>query len=178
MRIRPGDHAIDFLAHDVDGQPQSLDRYRGEPLLLQFYRYAGCAMCDLRLHDFAREYPALRDRGLRVVAFFHSSSDRLRGHLRDRALPFTVVGDPSLDVYRRYGVEASGLRLLWSAAKPSFYWDWIRAMRHGHWGSLHWRMTTMPADFLIAGDQTVLRVHHGRDIGDHMPIKTILEALS
>lgn len=134
-------------------------------------------MCDLRLHDFGRHYPMLRKRGLRVVAFFHSSSERLRHHLHDRGLPFPVVGDPSMAVYRAYGVESSAPRLLLSAARPAFYWDWLRSMRHGYWGTVDWRMTTMPADFLIGPDQVVRRVHYGRDIGDHMPIATILETL-
>src|ERR1043165_4823 len=177
MRIEAGDRAPDFSTDDVDGQPQSLQRYRGEPLLLQFYRYAGCPMCDLRLHDFAREYPVLRDRGVRVLAFFHSGPERIRRHLRDRPLPFPVVGDSSQVVYRRYGVESSAMRLLLSAAKPSFYWDWVRAMRHGYWGTVHWQMATMPADFLIGPDQTIRLAHYGRDIGDHMSVATILQEI-
>ena len=177
MRIQPGDPARGFSVLDVDGQLQSLQRYRGQPLLLQFYRYAGCPMCDLRLHDFARQYATLRERGLRVVAFFHSSPERLRRHLRDRSLPFPVVGDPALAVYRSYGVEASALRVLWSMVKPSFYWHWVRSIGHGYWGTVDWRMTMMPADFLIGSDQTIRRVHYGRDIGDHMGVTTILEAL-
>jgi len=178
MRIQPGAPAQDFSVHDVNGQPHSLARYRGHSLLLQFYRYAGCPMCDLRLHDFARQYPALADRGIRVVAFFHSSSNRLRRHLQTRGLPFPVVGDPSMAVYRAYGVEASALRLLGSIAKPGFYRDWLRSMRHGYWGSVDWRMTTMPADFLIDDNSIVRRVHYGGDIGDHMPVADILDALT
>ena len=112
-----------------------------------------------------------------MVAFFHSSPQGLRSHLRDRDLPFPVVGDPTMAVYRSYGVEASALRFLWSMVKPSFYWDWMRSMRHGYWGTVHRRMTTMPADFLIGSDHTIRRVHYGRDIGDHMTVTTILEAL-
>jgi thioredoxin-dependent peroxiredoxin len=178
MRIQAGGRAPDFSVRDTEGKPHSLEQYRGRPLLLQFYRYAGCPMCDLRMHDFAREYPALRDRGLNVIAFFHSRPERLRDHLRERALPFPVVGDPTLEVYRQYGVESSALRLLWSSVKPSFYWDWLRSMRHGYWGTMDWRMTSMPADFLIGADQSIRRVHYGGDIGDHMPAATILEALS
>src|SRR5262245_43429624 len=135
MRLQPGTSAPDFTVTSVDGQTRSLAAYRGKPVLLQFYRYAGCPMCDLRLHDFSREYPRLQARGLEVIAFFHSSPERLRRHLRERGLTFPVVGDPTQRVYRQYGVESSIARLVLSALKPSFYWDWLRSLRHGYWGS-------------------------------------------
>ena len=178
MRLRAGEKARPFIVQDVHGRPHSLDRYRERPLLLQFYRYAGCPMCDLRLHDFVREYPMLAERGVDVVAFFHSHTDSLRRHLEGRDLPFAVIADPTMTVYRAYGVESSATRLLLSMAQPSFYVDWIRAMRHGYWGSFHWRMTTMPADFLLGLDHRIIRAHYGRDIGDHMSVATIIKALS
>ena len=45
-------------------------------------------------------------------------------------------------------------------------------------GGVDWQLASMPADFLIGPDGTVLRVHYGRDIGDHMPIDEIEQALS
>jgi peroxiredoxin len=178
MRLREGKAAIPFTAEDVLGHPQSLAHYAGQPVLLQFYRYAGCPMCDLRLHDFAREYPRLAARGINVIAFFHSGGESVRKHLQDRGLPFAVVADPTMAVYRAYGVESSLLRLFLSSALPSFYADWFRAMRHGYWGSVHWRMTTMPADFLLGPDHVIQRVHYGSDIGDHMSVDAILRTLS
>src|ERR1051325_5487962 len=126
MRLQAGTRAPEFSVTDFQGRSHSLEQYRGQWLLVQFYRYSGCPMCDLRLHDFAREYPALESQGLRVLAFFHSSDERLRRHLRERALPFPVVPDPARLVYRRFGVETSVPRLLLSTLKPSFYWDWLR----------------------------------------------------
>ena len=178
MRVQPGTPAPEFSVTDLDGQSHSLERCRGHWLLLQFYRYSGCPMCDLRLHDFAREYPALQGRGLRVLALFHSSEQRLRGHLRRRSLPFPVVADPGRAVYRRFGVETSLARLLLSALRPSFYWDWLRSMRHGYLGSFDWRMTTMPADFLIAPDGSVRIAHYGSDIGDHVPAERLARELA
>ena len=178
MRIQPGAPAPDFDVQDLEGGRRSLAQYRGRPLLLQFYRYASCPMCDLRLHDFSREYPRLNAQGLEVVAFFHSSAERLRGHFRRRPMAFPIVGDPARQVYRRYGIETSWTGLLLSMVKPGFYMDWMRSMRHGYWGGVDTRLASMPADFLIGPDGTVLRVHYGRDIGDHMPVDVIEQALA
>ena len=175
MRLQAGDQARPFDVRDTAGRSHSLDAYRGRPLLLQFYRYSGCPMCDLRMNDFAREYPAIEKLGVQVVAFFHSPAERLRNHLRRRALPFPVVADPTMAAYRAYGVESSVLRLFWSMVLPSFYVDWVRAMGQGFWGSMSANMATMPADFLIGADQIIRRVHYGTDIGDHMTVDTIIE---
>lgn len=178
MKIVPGVQAPDLEMQDIDGRALSVEQYRGRPLLLQFYRYASCPMCDLRLHDFSREYPRLQRMGLEVIAVFHSSPGRLRSHFKHRPIPFPIVGDPDRRLYRSYGVETSWTRLLLSAVKPRFYWDWLRSMRHGFFGGLDLHLASMPADFLIGPDGTVLRVHYGADIGDHMPVHDIENALS
>jgi thioredoxin-dependent peroxiredoxin len=170
MRLNPGQAAPDFSVVDLDGQPRRLTDYRGRPLLVQFYRYSGCPMCDLRLHDFAREYPALSAEGLSVIAFFHSSPARLRRHFARRPMPFPIVGDPGRTTYRSFGVEASVVRTLLTALEPSFYRDWMRSMMLGYWGAFDLRMDMMPADFLLDGHGVIRAAHYGRDFGDHFPV--------
>jgi thioredoxin-dependent peroxiredoxin len=178
MRLRPGQPAPDVSVVDLDDRPHRLGDYRGRPLLIQFYRYSGCPMCDLRLHDFARDYPGLAVEGLSVIAFFHSSAPRLRRHFARRPMPFPIVGDPGLTTYRSFGVERSVARTLLTALKPSFYWDWVRSMRHGYWGTFDLRMDMMPADFLIDGDGIIRHVHYGRDFGDHLPVPELRSILA
>ena len=78
MKAAPGNPVVPFSTVDADGHPVSLKRFRGHPVLLMFFRYASCP-CNLRLHDFAREYPRLQARGLSAVAFFHPRLRRSRG---------------------------------------------------------------------------------------------------
>ncbi len=177
MRLVAGQPAPAFVADSVQGGPVALAALRGGPVLLSFYRYASCPMCNLRLRDFARDFPAWRDRGLRFVAFFHSSAKRIRAHAGARAYPFSLVGDPAWRIYRAYGVETSWLRLLGSALLPSFYLDWARAMRYGFWGGFDLQVSTMPADFLIDPDGRVALAHYGKSIGDHLPSAAIEGAL-
>jgi thioredoxin-dependent peroxiredoxin len=173
-RLSPGTSAPAFQAVDLNGNALTLQQYSGRYLLLQFYRFSGCPMCDLRLRDFSLEYPQLHERGLEAVAFFHSSPDRLRRHFSRRALPFPIAADPSQRIYRAYGVETSWPRLLLSMVKPSFYVDWARSMRYGFWGGFDVHYATMPADFLIGPDGKIIAVHYGADIGDHMKSADIL----
>ncbi len=99
--------------------------------------------------------------------------------------PITVVGvgprgfrgDEGEEIYGRYGVRRSRWGLLNSTVLPSFYVDWVRAMRYGFWGGADWRMHTMPADFLVDPGGGVVLAHYGRDIGDHLSLAAIGDVL-
>jgi len=173
MRLNTSQLAAPFSAETVEGQTISLAQFAGKPLLLMFMRYASCPMCNLRLHDFARQYAPLHQRGLEVVVFFHSSAVSIRAHAGGRHYPFPLVADPDLRVYRAYGVETSWLRFLLSMAKPSFYVDWVRSLRYRFWGGVARQMAKMPADFLIGPDGRIASAHYGSDIGDHIPLSEI-----
>jgi len=177
MRLKIGDNAIPFSAQTIEGRTISLQDFSGKPLLLMFYRYASCPMCNLRIRDFTQHYPRLHERGLEVVAFFHSPAQNIRANAGKRPIPFHLVPDPKFKVYQSYGIETSWLRFFLSTFLPSFYVDWIRAMHYGIWGGVDWQMGKMPADFLIAPDGRIMKVHYGREIGDHLPVQEVETAL-
>jgi peroxiredoxin len=173
VRLRAGIEAPDFHVDTIDGRSIALGTFAGRPLLMMFFRYASCAMCNLRLHDLADKLPPLRERGLAVVGFFHSSASSVRAAAGSRRYPLHLVGDSDYTVYRAYGVETSWPRLVLSAVLPSFYVDWARAMRHGFWGGAARQMGKMPADFLIDRDGRIATAHYGTNIGDHLSLSTI-----
>jgi len=170
MRLELGQPAVPFTAQTIDGTAVSLSQFAGKPVLLMFLRYASCPMCNLHLHDVAKGYAGLRDRGLTVMAFFHSPARAIRAHAGGRQYPIPLVADPELRVYRMYGVETSWPRLLLSIAKPSFYVSFFRSLLHGFWGGAALRMAKMPADFLVGPDGRLVAAHYGRDIGDHLTV--------
>src|SRR5215211_3364195 len=112
MRLKPGDQAVPFSVETLAGKRISLELFAGKPLLLMFYRYASCPMCNLRLHDFAQKYPALHERGLEVVAFFHSPARNIRANAAKQNHRFHLVADPKLKVDSSCGVLTSLMRFL------------------------------------------------------------------
>ena len=179
MRPAPGGQVVAFSTVDTTGRPVAPEHFRGQPLLLMFFRYASCPMCNLRLHDFALSYPRLQaTTGLAAVAFFHSSAGAIQSHSGRANYPFPLVPDPDHRIYREFCVRTSWAGLLASMLLPRFYSDWIRSMRHGFWGGADTQMATMPADFLVGPDGRFLLVHYGRTIGDHLPLADIETALA
>lgn len=142
---------------------------------LQFRRFAGCPICNLHLQTFVRRHDEIAAAGIREVVVFHSPADDLRAHTD--GLPFAVIADPDKHLYREFGVESGPRALLDPRA-----WG---AIVRGITATLRGRFRTpaltqpggrlgLPADFLIAGDGTVLAAKYGRHAGDQWTVDELL----
>ena len=94
MRLKPGDTAPPFQATDLEGRLIELSDFRGKNLLLAFFRYASCPLCNLRINALIRHHDALQVFGLDIVAVFQSPPDRLRQYAGRQQPPFALVPDP------------------------------------------------------------------------------------
>ncbi len=119
--VRPGDVAPDFTLVDTDGATLDLATLTADgPLVLVFFRHAGCPACNLAPPYYARTlYPHLG--AARLVAVSPQVPDRLRA-IRDRhALPFTVASDPDGALARAWGIRfASDAAATTGAANGDF----------------------------------------------------------
>ena len=171
-RLKPDDVAPDFSLTDVFGVPVRLRDYRGSRLMLSFYRYSSCPLCNLRVHRLIQQHERFARGGLRMLAVFHSPSDSIRKYVGKQDTPFPIVGDPDKTLYARYGVESS-LKAVARAAITRLA-DAGRAMSTGFLpGSIDGDKALVPADFLIDEAGTVRVAYYGRDIGDHLPLERI-----
>ena len=92
---------------------------------LQFRRFAGCPICNLHLHSISTRLDEIRAAGIREVVVFHSTRAELQKYQDD--MPFSVIGDPDKNLYRRFGVEASAKAIL----KPGAWRGPARRMASG-----------------------------------------------
>lgn len=177
MKLKDGDQARNFEANDLDG---NLVRVGDEDgiLLLTFYRYASCPLCNMRVAELRREQPWLERMGVRPVAVFQSPEASIRRYVGRQKPWFRIVPDPDQTLYRLYDVTPSWLGAAWSliVRLPSV----LRAViGKGYWpGAIEGDMHMLPADFLIGPDGRILRAFYGRDIGDHLPLGEIERVLA
>ncbi len=177
MKLTVGDAAPQFEVQDIHGARLRLPDYSGRLLLLSFYRYAACPLCNVRVHRLVEAYPDLHARGLELVAFFESPRESIVRYVGKQDAPFPIVADPDRATYRDYGVESSWMKFAKGAARLK---DLAEASRLGlvklrPEGDPH----LVPADFLIDPSLRIHTAYYGADIGDHLPledIKAFLEA--
>ncbi|MBI3431018.1 MAG: redoxin domain-containing protein [Hydrogenophilales bacterium] len=151
----------------------SLEQYRGRHVLLSFYRYASCPLCNLRVHDLAQRHAAWQTQGLDMLAVFQSPADALLKYVGAREPPFPLLPDPEQRLYALYGVGHSwaGFAAAWLTRLPEITRSVVGKgyLPGGVQGGIH----RIPADFLIAPDGLIAEAYYGRDIGDHLPLQRI-----
>ncbi len=138
---------------------------------LAFHRYAACPICSSKIAEFRVRHAELG--AVRHVAVFHSPAEKMRRYFPE-TLPFEVVVDPDMEVYRAFGVSPSVLRAL----DPRSMLAAIAARPHSRGPNEPDGPATMiPADFLVA-DGVVVGAHYGRHLGDGWSLPRLLEEVS
>ena len=171
--LQKNDPAPTFALPSLDGSDVALEDYRGRKLLLAFFRYGACPLCNLRMTFLIDAYPRWQEQGLDVVAVFESPAERLLETVASQPIPFPVIPDPTRALYKRYGVTASWFGYLIGAFRVRSFSE---AFKRGfHPGKGDGAIAQLPAEFLINLDQTIARAYYGKDIGDHLPLEEIDE---
>ncbi|MEV5974693.1 peroxiredoxin-like family protein [Streptomyces sp. NPDC051921] len=149
----------------------------GRSVVLKFYRFANCPLCNLHLHSWVVRAAEVKAAGLVPVAVFHSPVRALREQLQQgAAVPFDVIADPDKRLFRAYGVEESLAGMLHARVAA----DNMRALRAGYRSMLPFGheggIRGHPADFLVDPDGIVRLAHYGADYADTLDVDTVLNA--
>lgn len=170
MRLTAGTVAPAFATSDHLGHPIELNGARQNAVLLSFYRYASCPICNLRIHELTQAQPVLAELGLALIAVFQSPATTITDYVGKKPLPFPIIADPSMALYRDYGVESTWRGLFsWKVLTRA-----LKAFASGYApGRIDGPVDRVPADFLIDQQGRIAIAHYGRDIDDHLPLATI-----
>lgn len=173
VRLSSGDTIPHFRHPDFRGETIDSESLRGRPTLLSFFRYAACPVCNEHLAELRVHYRDFEARGLRVVGVFHSPTEKLERYIKPDLLPFPVLPDPEMILYREFGVVPK----LSVALDPR---SMLRAMRTlgGDRGATNVFDTdgpalVAPAEFLIGRDLRIHAAHYGQFLGDTWSVDTL-----
>jgi thioredoxin-dependent peroxiredoxin len=175
MRLSPGSFPPALRSTDFLGDAVDLAALKGRPVLLSFYRYASCPVCNFRVHSLIEVYPEWSAQGLEMVGVFQSPAESVAQYVGRQDAPFPIVPDPDMALYRRFGVEARWAGMFtWNVIKAA-----LQAFRKGFLpGRIEGPAQRTPADFLIDRQGRIAVAHYGKDIDDHIPLATIAQWLT
>ena len=95
-------------------------------------------------------YDEIRGRGIALLALAPGSLDQAGAFAAARAIPFPLLADPHLDVYRKYQVE-SRLRSL--GQRPAVYAvDRDGVVRYAFIGSQQWQLGDIDEALAVLAD--------------------------
>jgi peroxiredoxin len=174
-KLMVGMTAPRFQTVDLFDQPITLDDYKGRWLLLSFYRFSACALCNLRVHHLVTQYPEYNRSGLDMLAIFESPTPNLRQYVGQQDAPFPIVGDPEARLYDLYGVESSEDKVKATMADAGTPERVKEAAAAGfaltkEEGSNFYRM---PADFLIDPQGIIREAFYSEIIGQHLHLDIV-----
>ena len=171
-KLKSNDLAIGFNRNDYLGNNIDLTNYKGKKTLLIFFRGASCPFCNLRINQLINKYPEFEERQIEIITFFAASQDEIFKYAGKQKAPFPIIPDPNLEVYKKYGVEASHSGMFKVMLNP---FKMMKVMTSGFFNLQAIKdKPLIPADFLIDENQFIYRVYYGKDFGDHLPLAEIL----
>ncbi len=173
MRLTVGSQAPNFTAQTLDGKQVELAALRGRPVLLKFYRFATCPVCNLHMHRFIKEYDKVQNLGITTIVLYHSPAEKLQAANTDLP-PFALVPDPEKRIFKTYGVER-GWAGMFSIAVLREY---VRALRAGFPAGMltsDGGITGNPADFLINREGRIVYAQYGKHYADSLEASDIAE---
>lgn len=172
MRLKVREEAPLFKTTDIADEIIDLQAYRGSKVLLSFYRYASCPLCNLRINHLIKLYPELSNKGLKIVSIFQSPKKSILEYVGKQDAPFPIVPDPSQKLYKLYRVETSWLGFAKAGLEVK---KLLETTQKGFLpGKVEGDMNRIPADFLIDEEGIIRKTFYGKDISDHMPIEDIV----
>lgn len=177
MRLKENEIAPKFCVKDMNGIDFDLLTPREKPLLLAFFRYASCPLCNLRVHELIENYDELKEK-IEIVLIFQSPKDKIEKYVGKQDIPYRVLPNSSKSLYHLYGVENSwlGFAKAWTIEIKKVFIALFK--RHYLPGSVEGEIHRIPADFIVNTDNKILKAYYGKDIGDHLPLSelyTIIE---
>jgi thioredoxin-dependent peroxiredoxin len=177
QKLKANDKAPEFELKSAQGETVSLSKYKGKIILLAFFRFAGCPVCNFRMHSLIENYAKLQQQNIEIIAVFESDNEVLATYIKDANIPFPVIGNHELSLYKKYGVQKSVLKMMNTMFKKEPKQQMKKGAtlfnekKYKQDGS----MTRMPADFLIDSTGKIQIAHYGKFIGDHIPLDEIIK---
>jgi peroxiredoxin len=129
------------------------------------------------MNEIIQNYDALQAKGYVFIAVFESNNETLQSYLKETEVPFPLVGDPALLLYKKYGVEKSFWRMVGSMfnKKTKSNLKEGKVLVKGRNLKRDGNMSRIPADFIIDENGIITIAYYGKNIGDHLPLEQILD---
>jgi len=104
--IKSGDRVENFILAEVDGGTVELGALLANgPVVLIFFRFAGCPACNIALPYYQRQlYPGLAELGASLVAISPQVPERLVEIKERHKLSFFVASDKDNQLGQKFGI--------------------------------------------------------------------------
>ena len=105
VRLEVRKRAPEFSLTSTSGTQVSLSDFRGNAVVLIFYRGYWCPFCVNHLEDIKTVLPTLNNQGVQVITISPDSVAKIKPMANRMANPYIFLSDPDLEAIDRYGIR-------------------------------------------------------------------------
>lgn len=177
MKLTSGQKAPMFVVKDIFGNTVDLNQFENKKILLSFFRYAECPMCNLQISKIMRYKDSFAQNGIRLIAVFESPAESLKTSIVNRhQFDFTIIADTNRELYQLYKVNPSWLKTIRTLSVKGLQ-HLSQALQSGYKaaGKVEGTVYQIPADFLIGTDKYIEIAHYGNSVIDHFPVEKLFK---
>ena len=121
MPVTIGTIVPDFHFQTADGSGQLSEELRkAEKTLLIFSRYLGCPFCQLDLLSYCEEYIRFQEKHTQILLVLQSAPETIRRQTLLPAIPFSIICDPDMELYRLFQIPSAKSTLSMMALNGKF----------------------------------------------------------
>ncbi|MEO0473071.1 MAG: peroxiredoxin-like family protein [Bacteroidota bacterium] len=171
-RLQTGDRAPIVSIQDIDGE--NLQFSTNQKTYLVFFRFTGCPICNIRVHELAAAHKELQAKGYEPIIVFESTAEALQQYRKDTGLPFRMISDPEGTLYRAYGVKKSVWTVINTVGnkEAKSRMQEGKALYDGKEYKSDGSMTRRTAEFVIGQNGRIEIAHYGKNLADHLDLSS------
>ena len=102
--LKVGDRAPEINANDQDGNPVSLNQFKGHKLVLYFYPKDNTSGCTDEACNLRDNYEVFIEKGFKILGVSADNEKSHQNFIKKNKLPFPLIADVDKKVIRDYGV--------------------------------------------------------------------------
>lgn len=146
----------------------------GKKNILIFLRYYGCTVCQLQILKLVKNYERFKEKNIQLFVVLQSEPETIREQDSKVEIPFTIICDPTQEVYKLYNTSAA--KDMSGLGSPNLLKKVEEAKKLGltH-GKYEGNELQLPATFVIDEEGVIKFSHYGQDAGDVPEIDELLK---
>lgn len=179
-RINTGDKMPDFVFDTpfASGVKLSEKVQQADKTVLLFLRYYGCTLCQLDIHGYAAAYDRIRAQNAQLMVVLQSPPSTINDQIKESDLPFDIVCDPDMGLYKELGVASAKLTMISPKELPKFAVKRKRMEQLGlEHGAYEGEEMQLPGYFVLDKDLNILQAHRATTILDMPSVEEMIEKL-
>ncbi|MFA6151806.1 MAG: redoxin domain-containing protein [Chitinophagaceae bacterium] len=176
-KLYEGQFAPSFSVKDLEGKFHSIDQYKGQKILLTFYRNAGDPVSYFRFNELEEQKDYFFKKGIVLLSFFESSPENVLTFKDTHQFYQVVIADPKGILYNLYGVEENRAKMargtVHAAAAKAKKGKKLYPNKIVQDG----KPNRISAEILIDENGNIATAYYGQYLGDNMPIEALKAAI-